>query len=68
MEVGDLAVEPGGSVSGTITYARLKVGAGGIVEGSFKHRASEAAPAEKGSVKLVDDTAERTNLRRAYVD
>lgn len=67
VDAGDLAVESTGTVSGTIAYTRLKVTAGGILDGSFKHRAEEEAAVETGTLKLVE-TSEPANPRRVYVD
>ncbi|RHW19333.1 polymer-forming cytoskeletal protein [Sphingomonas gilva] len=67
IEAGDLAVESTGSVSGTITYTRLKVSAGGVLDGSFKHRPEEEVSVETGPLKLVE-SSEPANPRRVYVD
>lgn len=70
IESGDLAVEPGGRVSGNVSYARLKVSAGAVVEGSFKHRGSDASapvPVPDTGLKLVD-APDHANPRRVYVD
>lgn len=67
IEAVDVAIEPTGKVEGTVIYSRLKVGAGGILEGMMKRRPGEAAPVESGNLKLVEG-ADPGKPRRVYVD
>lgn len=39
IEAGDLAIEPTAQVKGNVTYARLKVATGGVIEGMLTRRA-----------------------------
>jgi cytoskeletal protein CcmA (bactofilin family) len=66
---GDLGIEASAQVKGEFVYSRLKVTAGGIVEGTLKHRAAEAA-AEGTSLKLVEPPPSQQPAppRRVYVD
>lgn len=54
IETRDLAVEATARVSGDVTYERLRVANGGIVEGQMKHRPAEEDPAEENRLKLVE--------------
>jgi cytoskeletal protein CcmA (bactofilin family) len=66
IQSNDLAIEAGGMVSGDVTYERIKIAAGGLISGSFTHRASEQAPESDSALKLV--TPPDANPRRIYVD
>lgn len=62
---GDLAIEPTAHVAGEISYTRLKVTAGGVIEGNLKQRAAEESAAESTSLKLVEPP-EPQQPRRVY--
>ncbi len=69
---GDVAVEATGRIRGDVTYSRLKVTAGAVVEGMIRHQdngqASAATPAETAaSLKLVDG-GEAATQRRVFGD
>jgi cytoskeletal protein CcmA (bactofilin family) len=67
---GDLGIEASAHVKGELVYSRLKVTAGGVVEGTLKHRAADAA-AEGASLKLVEPPPppqQPAQPRRVYVD
>jgi len=67
---GDLGIEASAQVKGELVYTRLKVTAGGVVEGTLKHRAAEAA-AEGANLKLVEPPhppQQPAQPRRVYVD
>lgn len=73
IEAGDLAIEPTANVKGNISYIRLKVATGGVIEGALTRRAGEApaaviappAPEPASNLKLVET---ETAPRRVYVD
>ncbi|SOB86517.1 protein CcmA, bactofilin family [Sphingomonas guangdongensis] len=67
---GDLAVEAAGRVRGDIGYVRLKVTAGAVVEGTLKHRGSDAGSAvtETAPLKLVEKPEAAPQPRRVFVD
>lgn len=67
IDTRDLAVESTGHAMGTLTYERLKVSAGGVIEGSLHHRATEPVTrSEPEQPKVVDLDAAKP--RRVYVD
>ncbi|MGZ8345787.1 MAG: bactofilin family protein [Allosphingosinicella sp.] len=56
IETTDLAIEAAARVKGDVTYSRLRIANGGIIEGNMKHvpaPADEAAQ-EAGKLKLVE--------------
>ena len=63
---GDLGIEPTAHVKGEVVYTRLKVTAGGIIEGTIKHRAADSA-VEGTNLKLVEPP-QPPQPRRVYVD
>ena len=65
--VDDLAVEAGGTVSAETSYERVKIASGGIITGSFTHRAKPQTGEGDASLKLVTQKSS-DNPRRVYVD
>lgn len=53
IETTDLAIESAARVKGDVTYSRLRIANGGIVEGTMKHVPGEGA-ADGGKLKLVE--------------
>jgi cytoskeletal protein CcmA (bactofilin family) len=53
IETKDLAIEATARVIGDITYDRLRVANGGVVEGQMKRKAVEETPADS-KLKLVE--------------
>lgn len=53
VETGDLAVEANGAVSGKISYQRLRVANGGILQGRISRKARPERSDEPGQLKLV---------------
>jgi cytoskeletal protein CcmA (bactofilin family) len=70
VETRDLAVEATARVSGQITYERLRVANGGIVEGSMTVKVSEEPLAEASRLKLVEPAAASpdTKSRAIYIE
>jgi cytoskeletal protein CcmA (bactofilin family) len=58
IETKDLAVEASARVTGEITYERLRVANGGVMEGQVKRRAVEESADEGSRLKLVEAPAE----------
>lgn len=54
LETRDLAVEANARVTGDITYERLRVANGGVVEGNLTCRISAANAVDKSKLKLVE--------------
>lgn len=56
VETIDLAIEAGARVKGEVTYSRLRIANGGLIEGTMTHRPlSEEELAETGRLKLVPE-------------
>ncbi len=56
VETIDLAIEAGARVKGDVTYSRLRIANGGLVEGSMIHRPlTDEQAAELNRLKLVSD-------------
>lgn len=72
IDTRDLAIESTGRAAGTLTYERLKVNAGGVIEGTLRHRAptepaaSAPVPFEAEQPKVVE--LEAAKPRRVYID
>jgi cytoskeletal protein CcmA (bactofilin family) len=66
---GDLGIEASARVKGELVYTRLKVTAGGVIEGTLKYRAADSA-AESTNLKLVEPhpAQQPAQPRRVYVD
>ena len=57
IETRDLAVEATACVAGDVTYSRLRVVNGGILEGNMIRRALEESPTDAAKLRLVDKAA-----------
>ena len=53
LETKDLAIESGARVSGDISYERLRIANGGIIDGSVTRRVAEGEAEEGSKLKLV---------------
>jgi cytoskeletal protein CcmA (bactofilin family) len=53
IETGDLAVEASARIHGDVTYDRLRIAAGGIVQGQLKHKSSPEEDSETSKLRLV---------------
>jgi cytoskeletal protein CcmA (bactofilin family) len=51
IETTDLAVEGSARVKGEVTYSRLRIGNGGVIEGTMTHKPID----DSAHLKLVDD-------------
>lgn len=58
IETGDLAVEATARVAGDVTYSRLRVVNGGILEGKMTRRGIEESGAEATRLRLVEPGSE----------
>lgn len=68
VDTGDLAIESTGHAIGNITYERLKVNAGGVIDGTLRHRPVEQAmPAPATHEQKVIDI-DASKPRRVYID
>ena len=54
IETGDLAVEASARIVGDVTYARVRIAAGGIVQGQMKHKSSAEEDSETSKLRLVE--------------
>ncbi|HEU0042975.1 polymer-forming cytoskeletal protein [Sphingomonas sp.] len=54
LDTTDLAIEATAQVKGDISYSRIRVANGAIVEGSFTHRPAPAEEMPETKLKLVD--------------
>lgn len=54
IETTDLAIESTARVKGDVTYSRLRIANGGIVQGSMTHKPLDEAAAEDASLKRVE--------------
>lgn len=54
IETKDLAVEATARVTGDVTYSRLRIANGGIVDGQMKHKSAEDENAENSKLRLVE--------------
>lgn len=54
IDTGDLAVEASARIHGDVTYDRLRIAAGGIVQGQLKHKASPEEETEASKLRLVE--------------
>lgn len=61
----DLAVESSARVKGEVTYSRLRIGNGGIIEGTMIHKPLE----ESSGLKLVEDSeAKAAQAKVHYIE
>ena len=58
VETKDLAVEATARVTGDVSYERLRVANGGVVEGQMRRRVSEETSNDAGKLKLVEPRPE----------
>lgn len=58
IETGDLAVEATAQVAGDVTYSRLRVVNGGVLEGKMTRRAREETGNEATRLRLVEPGSE----------
>lgn len=67
IEAGDLAIESTGRVLGSASYARFKVSAGGVIEGTLSHRPEHEAQTN-APLKLVEGDQGPKPRRMVYGD
>lgn len=65
LEARDLAVEATARLSGDITYSRMRVANGAIVDGKMIHRASEEGEGEGHGLRLVEPVRGRASRTEA---
>lgn len=58
----DLAVESSARVKGEVTYSRLRIGNGGIIEGTMIHKPLE----ESTGLKLVEDSESKSSQAKVH--
>jgi cytoskeletal protein CcmA (bactofilin family) len=58
VDTKDLAIEATARVTGDVTYERLRVANGGIVEGTVKRRMVEESSTDSSKLKLVEPVVE----------
>ncbi len=54
IDTKDLAIEASARVTGEVSYARLRVATGGVIEGRMTWKAEEEVPGEVAKLKLVE--------------
>lgn len=54
IDTKDLAVEASARIRGDVSYERLKVANGGVIQGHMKYKAPNAEADEAGKLKLVE--------------
>ncbi|MDB5672345.1 MAG: polymer-forming cytoskeletal [Alphaproteobacteria bacterium] len=57
VDTKDLSVEATAKVVGDVTYSRIRIANGGIVDGRMIHRASEESNGDGGKLRLVEAPA-----------
>ena len=54
IETRDLAVEASARVSGDVTYSRIRIANGGVINGHMKHQPMEEDASEAARLRLVE--------------
>jgi cytoskeletal protein CcmA (bactofilin family) len=54
VETRDLAVEPTARLVGDITYSRIRIANGGVIDGKMVHKPGEEINGEGGKLRLVE--------------
>ena len=67
IDTKDLAVEATARITGDVSYERLKVASGGVVQGHMKYKAADAEANEAGKLKLVEPSS-GTNAPPIYIE
>jgi cytoskeletal protein CcmA (bactofilin family) len=62
IETTDLAVEGSARVKGEVTYSRLRIGNGGIIEGKMVHKPLD----ESARLKLVEETEGKSGAAKVH--
>lgn len=57
IDTKDLAIEASARVTGEVSYARLRVATGGVIEGRMNWKGEEEIPGEGAKLKLVEPQA-----------
>lgn len=57
IETSDLAVEASARIAGDVTYDRIRIAAGGILQGQMKHKGSSDEDSETSRLRLVEPKA-----------
>jgi cytoskeletal protein CcmA (bactofilin family) len=68
VETRDLAVEAGAHIAGDVTYSRIKISNGGIVDGKFTHRPSDVALAAPALLEPVQERPKRAATQAIYIE
>ena len=66
IETKDLAVEASARVSGDITYSRIRIANGGVINGQMKHQPIEEDTAEAQRLRLVE--SEPSQPQSVYIE
>jgi cytoskeletal protein CcmA (bactofilin family) len=56
IETKDLAVEATARLNGDITYSRIRIANGGVIDGRMSYRESEEEPSEAARLRLVESS------------
>lgn len=69
IETKDLAVEATARITGDITYSRIRIANGGIVDGKMSYRESEEEPSEAARLRLVETVApSKPEAKAIYIE
>jgi cytoskeletal protein CcmA (bactofilin family) len=69
VETGDLAVEPTARLTGDVTYSRIRIANGGIVDGKLIYRVPAAETDTEQKLRLVESGgAPRKQVEPVHID
>jgi cytoskeletal protein CcmA (bactofilin family) len=69
IETKDLAVEATARLNGDITYSRIRIANGGVIDGKMSYRESEEEPGEAARLRLVESAPPaRPEPKAVYIE
>ena len=68
IETIDLAIEATARVKGEVTFSRLRVATGGVIEGTMTHVAREESAPEESRLKLVEPQPTKGKAKEHYFE
>ena len=70
IETKDLAVEATARLTGDITYSRIRIANGGVIDGKMSYRETEEEPGEAARLRLVESVppAAKPEPKAVYIE
>jgi cytoskeletal protein CcmA (bactofilin family) len=68
IDTKDLAVEAPARIKGDVTYSRIKIANGGVVDGQMNYKRAEEEPGSGGRLRLVEEDAPPPRQAAVFIE